>query len=526
MEEIIFSKDARSKILSGVNKLANAVKVTLGPKGRNVILDREFGAPVLTKDGVSVAKSIELNDKYENIAVRIIKEAAEQSLGQAGDGTTTTTVVAQSIMNLAMAEIDKGANPIDIKRGLDAASKIVVEQIKKASKSCRNKKTIREVATISANGDKAVGDIIADAISAVTIDGLVNVESGTNLVDEIRIQSGMSFENGYLSQLFVNRENGDCELRMPLILLLEDKIETIQEILPLLEQVAQGKEPLLIICDDIQGDPLQGLAVNVMKKVVSACVVKAPAFAERRKAILEDLAVLTGGKVVGKNREVTLDKVVLQDLGQAGKVVINKGSTQIVDGAGEKTDIKVRIGELKEELEQPKISAYDKGKIKERIAKLHSGVATIRVGAGSEVEMSEKMDRIDDALCATRAAISEGVVAGGGVILYRISAALKNVKVDNKDQEKGVNILKKAMISPIRSIIENTGVDSEAILAKLGNKRDKTTGYDASRGVFCDMIKQGIIDPAKVTRSAIQSSVSVAGTLLTTDCIVSIIDND
>ena len=518
-KEVKFSDDARQRMLKGVNILANAVKVTLGPKGRNVVLDKSFGAPTITKDGVSVAKEIELKDKFENMGAQMVKEVSSQTSDVAGDGTTTATVLAQSILVEGMKAVAAGMNPMDLKRGIDKAVVAAVEQLKKMSKPCSDNKAIAQVGTISANSDKDIGDIIAKAMDKVGKEGVITVEEGSGLENELDVVEGMQFDRGYLSPYFVNnQQNMSCELESPLILLNDKKISNIREMLPVLEGVAKSGKPLLIISEDVEGEALATLVVNNIRGIVKVAAVKAPGFGDRRKAMLQDIAVLTGGTVISEELGLSLEKATLNDLGSAKRVIVSKENTTIIDGAGKATDIEARVKQIRAQIEETS-SDYDKEKLQERVAKLAGGVAVIKVGAVTEVEMKEKKARVEDALHATRAAVEEGVVAGGGVALIRALQAIKSLKGDNHDQDIGINIARRAMEEPLRMIVENAGDEASVVVNKvMENKGD--FGYNAASGEYGDMIAMGILDPTKVTRSALQNAASVAGLMITTEAMV------
>jgi chaperonin GroEL len=518
-KEVRFGDDARRRMLSGVNVLANAVKVTLGPKGRNVVLDKAFGAPTVTKDGVSVAKEIELDDKFENMGAQMVKEVASHTSDTAGDGTTTATVLAQSILKEGLKAVAAGMNPMDLKRGIDKASIAVTEELKRLSKPCSDNKAIAQVGTISANGDSVIGNNIADAMAKVGKEGVITVEEGSGLENELEVVEGMQFDRGYLSPYFINSAGTQsCELENPYILLHDKKISNIRELLPLLEGVAKAGKPLLIIAEDIEGEALATLVVNNIRGILKVAGVKAPGFGDRRKAMLQDIAILTGGQVISDEVGLSLEKAKLEDLGKAKKVQVAKENTTVIDGGGKTKDIKARIEQINREIEDT-TSDYDREKLQERVAKLAGGVAVIKVGAATEVEMKEKKARVEDALHATRAAVEEGVVPGGGVALIRAKKALDSVKGENDDQSVGVNILKRALEEPLRQIVINAGEDGAVILNRVAEGKGNF-GYNAQTGEFGDMVSMGIIDPTKVTRSALQNAASVAGLLLTTEAMV------
>jgi chaperonin GroEL len=518
-KEVRFGDDARRRMLAGVNVLANAVKVTLGPKGRNVVLDKSFGAPTVTKDGVSVAKEIELDDKFENMGAQMVKEVASHTSETAGDGTTTATVLAQSILKEGLKAVAAGMNPMDLKRGIDKATIAVVDELKKLSKPCSDTKAIAQVGTISANGDDVIGGNIADAMAKVGKEGVITVEEGSGLQNELEVVEGMQFDRGYLSPYFINSASTQsCELETPYILLHDKKISNIRELLPLLEGVAKAGKPLLIIAEDIEGEALATLVVNNIRGILKVAGVKAPGFGDRRKAMLQDIAILTGGQVISDEVGLSLEKVKLEDLGKAKKVQVAKENTTIIDGGGKSKDIKARIDQINKEIEDT-TSDYDREKLQERVAKLAGGVAVIKVGAATEVEMKEKKARVEDALHATRAAVEEGVVPGGGVALIRAKKALDSLKGDNDDQGVGINILKRALEEPLRQIVINAGEDGAVVLNKVAEGKGNY-GYNAQTGEFGDLVAMGIIDPTKVARSALQNASSVAGLLLTTEAMV------
>ncbi len=518
-KEIKFSADARQKMLEGVNVLADAVKVTLGPKGRNVVLERSFGAPTVTKDGVSVAKEIELDDKFENMGVQMVKEVSSKTADVAGDGTTTATVLAQSILNEGMKSVAAGMNPMDLKRGIDKAVVAVVDELKKLSKPCDDNKSITQVGTISANSDETIGQLIAQAMEKVGKEGVITVEEGSSLQDELDVVEGMQFDRGYLSPYFVNnQEKMHAELDSPFILIYDKKISNIRDILPVLEEVSKAGKPLMIIAEDVEGEALATLVVNSMRGILKVCAVKAPGFGDRRKAMLEDIAILTGGTVISEEVGLSLEKATINDLGSAKTVVVNKENTTIVDGAGAKADIEGRVTQIRAQLEETS-SEYDREKLQERVAKLAGGVAVIKVGAVTEVEMKEKKDRIDDALHATRAAVEEGVVPGGGVALIRALNAISDLEGANHDQTIGISIARRAMEEPLRQIVANAGDEPSVVVNKVG-EGEGNFGYNAATGEYGDMLEMGILDPTKVTRSALQHAGSIAGLMLTTEAMV------
>ena len=514
-----FHDSARERIVRGVNTLANAVKVTLGPKGRNVVLERSFGAPTVTKDGVSVAKEIELKDKFENMGAQMVKEVASKTSDIAGDGTTTATVLAQSIVREGMKFVAAGMNPMDLKRGIDKAVAATVDELKKLSKPCSTSKEIAQVASISANSDSDIGDIIASAMDKVGKEGVITVEDGKSLQNELDVVEGMQFDRGYLSPYFIN--NPDKQVAVlddPLVLIYDKKISSIRELLPVLEEVAKAGKPLLIIAEDIEGEALATLVVNSMRGVLKVAAVKAPGFGDRRKAMLEDIAILTGGTVIAEETGKQLDKATLADLGRAKRVEVHKENTTIIDGAGDEAKIKARVAAIQRQIEDA-TSDYDREKLQERVAKLAGGVAVIKVGAATEVEMKEKKDRVDDALHATRAAVEEGIVPGGGVALLRARAAVKALKGDNHDQDAGIKIVLRALEEPLRAIAANAGDEPSVVVAKVEDGQGNF-GYNAATGEYGDLVAIGVIDPTKVTRSALQNAASVAGLILTTDATV------
>jgi chaperonin GroEL len=518
-KEVRFSDDARQRMFKGVNVLANAVKATLGPKGRNAVLEKSFGAPTVTKDGVSVAKEIELKDKFENMGAQMVKEVASNTSDEAGDGTTTATVLAQAIIREGLKAVSSGRNPMDIKRGIDKAVNAAVEELKKLSKPCKNPKEIAQVGTISANADESIGKTIAEAMEKVGKEGVITVEEGSGLTNELEVVEGMQFDRGYLSPYFINnQQNQTTELEKPVILLVDKKISNIRELLPLLEGVAKGGRPLLVIAEDVEGEALATLVVNNIRGILKVAAVKAPGFGDRRKAMLQDIATLTGGTVISDEVGLSLEKATINDLGEAKKVVVEKENTTIIDGAGKATDIKARIESIRQQAEEA-TSDYDKEKLQERVAKLSGGVAVIKVGAATEIEMKEKKARVEDALHATRAAVEEGVVPGGGVALIRVQKALEKLEAVNEDQAVGVRILSRSIEEPLRQIVDNAGEDAAVVLNRV--KEGKAAyGYNAATGEFGDMLEEGILDPTKVTRLALQNAASVAGLLLTTEVMV------
>ncbi|WP_227814829.1 chaperonin GroEL [Nitrogeniibacter aestuarii] len=514
-----FHDSARERVVKGVNILADAVKVTLGPKGRNVVLERSFGAPHITKDGVSVAKEIELKDKFENMGAQMVKQVASKTADVAGDGTTTATVLAQAIVREGMKHVAAGMNPMDLKRGIDAAVSTVVEELAKLSKPCDTSKEIAQVAAISANSDTAIGDIIAQAMEKVGKEGVITIEEGKSLENELDVVEGMQFDRGYLSPYFVN--NPDKQIAVlddPLVLLFDKKISSIRDLLPVLEEVAKAGRPLLIIAEDIEGEALATLVVNSMRGVLKVAAVKAPGFGDRRKAMLEDVAVLTGGTVISEEVGLSLEKATLAELGQAKRVEVRKESTVIIDGAGEQSTIEGRVQQIRAQIEEA-TSDYDREKLHERVAKLAGGVAVIKVGAATEVEMKEKKDRVDDALHATRAAVEEGIVPGGGVALLRARKAIGELKGANHDQEAGIQIVLRALEAPLRAIAANAGDEPSVVVAKV-EEGDGNQGYNAADGSYGDLVEIGVIDPTKVTRTALQNAASVASLILTTDATV------
>jgi chaperonin GroEL len=518
-KEVRFSDDARQRMFKGVNVLANAVKATLGPKGRNAVLEKSYGAPTITKDGVSVAKEIELKDKFENMGAQMLKEVASSTSDEAGDGTTTATVLAQAIIREGLKAVASGRNPMDIKRGIDKAVLVTTEELKRLSKPCKDSKAIAQVGTISANSDESIGKTIADAMEKVGKEGVITVEEGQGLDNELEVVDGMQFDRGYLSPYFINQQQSQtAEFEKPLILLCDKKISNIREMLPLLEAVAKAGRPLIVVAEDVEGEALATLVVNNIRGILKVAAVKSPGFGDRRKAMLQDIATLTGGTVISDEVGLSLEKVTLNDLGEAKKVVIEKETTTIIDGAGKATDIKARIESIRQQVEEA-TSDYDKEKLQERVAKLSGGVALIKVGAATEIEMKEKKARVEDALHATRAAIEEGVVPGGGVALIRALKALDKLEGANEDQTVGIRILARAIEEPLRNIVENAGEDAAVILNQVRAGKG-AYGYNAATGEFGDMLEEGILDPTKVTRLALQNAASVAGLLLTTEVMV------
>ena len=518
-KDVIFGDSARQRMLSGVNTLADAVKATLGPKGRNVIIDKSFGAPTVTKDGVSVAKEIELKDKIENMGAQMIKEVASQASDAAGDGTTTATVLAQSIVNEGLKSVAAGMNPMDLKRGIDKAIAAAVEVVTGAAIPCEDAKSIAQVGSISANSDIQVGDIIAEAMDKVGKEGVITVEEGSGLENELDVVEGMQFDRGYLSPYFINnQENMSADVDAPFILLVDKKISNIRELLPLLEQVAKASKPLVIVAEDVEGEALATLVVNNMRGIVKVTACKAPGFGDRRKAMLQDIAVLTGGTVISEEVGLDLESATLEHLGSAKRVTMDKDNSTIIDGAGEAAAIQARVAEVRVQIENTS-SDYDREKLQERVAKLAGGVAVIKVGAATEIEMKEKKARVEDALHSTRAAVEEGVVAGGGVALVRALTSLQDLKGDNEDQTHGINAALRAMESPLRQIVSNAGDEASVVLDKV-RKGEGNFGYNAATGEYGDMIDMGILDPAKVTRSALQAAGSVAGLMITTEVMI------
>ena len=518
-KEVRFGDDARQRMVRGVNILANAVKATLGPKGRNAVLDKSFGAPTVTKDGVSVAKEIELKDKFENMGAQMVKEVASNTSDEAGDGTTTATVLAQAIIREGMKAVSSGRNPMDIKRGIDKAVITATEEIKKLAKPCKDNKAIAQVGTISANSDESIGKTIAEAMDNVGKEGVITVEEGSGLQNELDVVEGMQFDRGYLSPYFINQQaNQTAELEKPYILLVDKKISNIREMLPVLEGVAKAGRPLLVIAEDVEGEALATLVVNNIRGILKVVAVKAPGFGDRRKAMLQDIAILTGGTVISDEVGLQLEKATLNDLGEAKKIVVEKENSTIIDGAGKASDIKGRVESIRQQIEEA-TSDYDKEKLQERVAKLSGGVAVIKVGAATEIEMKEKKARVEDALHATRAAVEEGVVPGGGVALIRAHKALDKLEGANEDQSVGIRILARAIEEPLRQIVENAGEDAAVVLNEV--KAGKGAyGYNAAKGTYGDMLDFGILDPAKVTRLALQNAASVAGLLLTTEVMI------
>ena len=519
-KEVRFSVDARDKMLRGVDILANAVRVTLGPKGRNVVLDKSFGAPRITKDGVTVAKEIELEDKFENMGAQMVREVASKTSDIAGDGTTTATVLAAAIVKEGSKAVAAGMNPMDLKRGIDLAVETVVEELKKNSKKVTSNEEIAQVGTISANGDQEIGRFLAEAMKRVGNEGVITVEEAKSLETELDVVEGMQFDRGYISPYFItNADKMRVEMEDPYILINEKKLSALNELLPLLEAVVQTGKPLLIVAEDVEGEALATLVVNKLRGGLKVAAVKAPGFGDRRKAMLQDIAVLTGGQAISEDLGIKLENVTLAMLGKAKKVMIDKENTTIVNGGGKKADIEARIAQIKAQIEET-TSDYDREKLQERLAKLAGGVAVIRVGGATEVEVKERKDRVDDAMHATRAAVEEGILPGGGVALLRASEALKKVRTHNEDQKHGVDIVRKALSAPARQIAINAGEDGSVIVGKILEKDHYTFGFDAQGGEYVDMVKKGIIDPTKVVRQALQGASSVAGLLITTEAMV------
>jgi chaperonin GroEL len=519
-KEVKFSQDARDRMLHGIDILTNAVKVTLGPKGRNVVLDKSFGAPRVTKDGVTVAKEIELEDKFENMGAQMVREVASKTSDTAGDGTTTATLLAHAIVREGAKAVAAGANPMDLKRGIDLAVHNVVEELKKKSKKVTSSEEIAQVGTISANGDQNIGKMIAEAMKKVGNEGVITVEEAKSLESELEVVEGMQFDRGYISPYFItNADKMVAELEDPCILIYEKKLSSLQPLLPLLERVVQSGRPLLIIAEDVEGEALATLVVNKLRGGLKVAAVKAPGFGDRRKAMLQDIAVLTGGEMISEDLGIKLENVTMEMLGRAKRVSITKDDTTIVDGAGKKRDIEGRIAQIKQQIEDT-TSDYDKEKLQERLAKLAGGVAVIKVGGSTEVEVKEKKDRVDDALNATRAAVEEGIVPGGGVALMRTLKTLDGLKPANDDQRVGINIVRRALQAPARQIAENAGEDGAVVAGKILDKSDYAFGYNAQTGEYGDLVKQGVIDPTKVVRTALQDAASVAGLLVTTEAMV------
>ena len=519
-KEVVFGDYARQRMLRGVNILADAVKITLGPKGRNVVLDKSFGAPTVTKDGVSVAKEIELKDKYENMGAQMVKEVASKTSDVAGDGTTTATVLAQAMLREGLKSVAAGMNPMDLKRGIDKAVIAAVEALKKISRPCSDHKEIAQVGTISANADESIGKIIAEAMEKVGKEGVITVEEGQALENDLEIVEGMQFDRGYVSPYFINKQDTmSADLENPLILITDKKISTIRDMLPVLESVAKQGKPLLIVSEDVEGEALATLVVNNIRGILKVCAVKAPGFGDRRKAMLQDIAILTGATVISEEVGLNLESATVESLGQAKRVQVDKENTTIIDGAGKKGEIEGRIKQIRAQIEEA-TSDYDKEKLQERVAKLAGGVALIKVGAATEVEMKEKKARVEDALHATRAAVEEGVVPGGGVALVRAINAISKLKGDNHDQDVGIQIAMRSMQEPLRQIVENAGAEGSVIYQKVSESKEPNYGYNAATGEYGDMLKMGILDPTKVTRTALQNAASIAGLMITTEAMV------
>lgn len=524
-KEVQFSESARGRMLSGVNVLADAVKVTLGPKGRNVVLEKSFGSPTVTKDGVSVAKEIELGDKFENIGAQMVKEVASKTSDVAGDGTTTATVLAQAMLREGLKAVAAGMNPMDLKRGIDKATSRAVDSLQNVSKPCADHKEIAQVGTVSANADEAVGSIIAEAMQTVGKEGVITVEEGSTLENELDIVEGMQFDRGYLSPYFINNQDSmSVELENPLILVHDKKISNIRDLLPLLESVAKAGRPLLVIAEDIEGEALATLVVNNIRGIVKVCGVKAPGFGDRRKAMLQDIAILTAGQVISEEVGMSLENAKIDDLGSAKRIQVTKENTTVIDGAGKKEDITARVNQIRAQIEEA-TSDYDREKMQERVAKLAGGVAVIKVGAATEVEMKEKKARVEDALHATRAAVEEGVVPGGGVAMVRSVTDVAEIEGDNADQNVGIRIVRRALEEPLRQIVANSGEDASVVLNKVVESNGNT-GYNAATGEYGDMIEMGILDPTKVARAALQNAASIAGLMITTEAMVAEIPED
>ncbi len=519
-KDVRFGEDARKRMVAGVNILANAVKVTLGPKGRNVVLDKSFGAPVVTKDGVSVAREIELEDKFENMGAQMVREVSSKTADTAGDGTTTATVLAQAIVREGMKSVAAGMNPMDIKRGIDKAVAAAVEELRNISKPCEDDKSIAQVGTISANSDKEIGEIIAEAMKKVGKEGVITVEEGSGLENSLETVEGMQFDRGYLSPYFINnQESMAAELEDPFILLCDKKISNIREMITVLEEVAKAGRPLLIIAEDVEGEALATLVINNMRGIVKVAAVKAPGFGDRRKAMLEDIAILTGGTVISEEIGMSLEKATVNDLGIAKRVVVDKETTTIVDGNGDKAAIEARVAQIQQQINDA-TSDYDREKLQERVAKLAGGVAVIQVGAATEVEMKEKKMRVEDALHATRAAVEEGIVPGGGVALVRALTRIADLKGDNEEQDAGIRVALRAMEEPLRQIVANAGEPADVVLNAVKEGKEDAFGYNAATGEYGNMVEMGILDPTKVTRSAIQNAASVASLIITTECMI------
>jgi chaperonin GroEL len=524
-KDVKFGDSARSRMVEGVNILADAVKITLGPKGRNVVLERSYGAPTITKDGVSVAKEIEMKDKFSNMGAQMVKEVASKTSDIAGDGTTTATVLAQAIVREGMKYVAAGMNPMDLKRGIDKAVIATIEELKKLSKPCSTNKEIAQVGSISANSDSSIGDIIAQAMEKVGKEGVITVEDGKSLQNELDVVEGMQFDRGYLSPYFINNpEKQSAILDNPFVLIVDKKISNIRDLLPVLEQVAKAGRPLLIVAEDVDGEALATLVVNNIRGILKTCAVKAPGFGDRRKAMLEDIAILTGGQVIAEEVGLSLEKATLEELGQAKRIEVGKENTTLIDGAGVAANIEARVKQIRAQIETS-TSDYDSEKLQERVAKLAGGVALIKVGAATEVEMKEKKARVEDALHATRAAVEEGIVPGGGVALLRARVALANLKGDNHDQDAGIKIVLRAMEQPLREIVANAG-EEPSVVVNAVVQGSGNYGYNAATGVYGDMVEMGVLDPTKVTRTALQNAASIAGLMLTTDCMVAELAED
>ena len=524
-KEVVFGDNARSRMLKGVNTLADAVRVTLGPKGRNVVLDKSFGAPTVTKDGVSVAKEIELKDKLENMGAQMVKEVASKTSDVAGDGTTTATVLAQCIVREGLKAVAAGMNPMDLKRGIDKAVGVAVEDLKVLSRPCTDHKEIAQVGTVSANADNNIGDIIAEAMEKVGKEGVITVEEGNTLENELEVVEGMQFDRGYLSPYFINDQDSMAvDLENPYVLIHDKKISNIRDLLPTLEGVAKSSRPLMVIAEDVDGEALATLVVNNIRGIVKVCAVKAPGFGDRRKAMLQDIAILTGGQVISEEVGMSLDSVSLEDLGQAKRIQVSKENTTVIDGAGSSSEIEGRVNQIRAQIEEA-TSDYDREKMQERVAKLAGGVAVIKVGAATEVEMKEKKARVEDALHATRAAVEEGVIPGGGTSLVRCAGAVSKVKGENQDQNTGITIVLRSLEEPLRQIVNNAGDDGSVVLNNVASKKGNY-GYNASTGEYGNMIDMGILDPTKVTRTALQNAASIAGLLITTEAMIAEIPED
>jgi chaperonin GroEL len=518
-KEVLFADNARQKMLAGVNILANAVKVTLGPKGRNVVLEKSFGAPTITKDGVSVAKEIELSDRFENMGAQMVKEVSSQTSDVAGDGTTTATVLAQAMVREGLKAVAAGMNPMDLKRGIDRATAAAIEHLASISRPCENSSEIAQVGSISANADASIGDIISEAMEKVGKEGVITVEEGSGLQNELDVVEGMQFDRGYLSPYFINnQETQNVDLEEPLVLLFDKKISNIRDMLPVLEAVAKSGKPLLVVAEDVEGEALATLVVNTIRGIVKVAAVKAPGFGDRRKAMLQDIAILTGGTVISEEVGLSLEKATLNELGSAKRIIITKEETTIIDGAGNEADIKARVEQIRTQIEETS-SDYDREKLQERVAKLAGGVAVIKVGAATEVEMKEKKARVEDALHATRAAVEEGIVPGGGVALVRAQTAIADLSGDNHDQDVGITLARRAMEEPLRQIVTNAGGEASVVLNQVASNKGNF-GFNAASGEFGDMVEMGILDPTKVTRAALQNAASISGLMITTEAMV------